>query len=286
MNRLILIALLFTTLVSCNTNNSLFEKVDFNDGDKLMFKYLNTDFITPEEDYAFHKKYGDFYISDINTLNSLKGLIKEETKRPSGNSGFVYMITLVGKGKNGFLGMYDLQKEVLFSDSYYTLRMEDLEKLSDKFIQIEKCKIQFQTIPSLKKGIQLLKQNNFEIEHYEKIVESGITEFNGMTTIKTTRETIPNIKNFKVIEKKINLNSTNLEYKIVKASTDADGDSVEIQIASNMSLGKLIPDNYVISKPYNETVELFPIEAYNIENVDIEVLFEDNDVKYELIECK
>jgi len=182
--------------------------------------------------------------------------------------------------------MYDLKKEVLFSDSYYTLRIEDLENLSDNFIQIEKCKIQFQTIPSLKKGIQLLKQNNFEIEYYEKIVESGIAEFNGMTTIKTTRETIPNIENFKAIEKKLNtdLITTNFEYKIVEASTD--GDSVEIQIASNVSLEKLIPDNYVISKPYNETVELFPIEVYNIENVDMKVLFEDNDIKYELIECK
>jgi len=285
MNRLILIALLFTLLISCN-HNSLFEKVDFNDGDKLMFKYLNSDFISSEEDYAFHKKYGHFYISDINTLNSLKGLIKEETKRPSENSGFVYMITLVGKGKNGFLGMYDLQKEVLFSDSYYTLRIEDLEKLSANFTQIEKCKIQFQTIPNLKKGIQLLIQNDFEIEYYEKIVKSGILDFNGMTTIKTTREAIPNIENFKAIKKKVNtdLISTDFEYKIVEASID--GDSVEIQIASNVSLEKLIPNNYVISKPYNETVELFPIEVYNIENVDMKVLFENNDIKYELIECK
>ena len=59
MNRLLLIALLFSTLVSCD-NSSLFEKVEFNDGDKLVFKYMNADFIAPEEDHEFHKKNGHF----------------------------------------------------------------------------------------------------------------------------------------------------------------------------------------------------------------------------------
>ena len=283
MNRLLLIALLFSTLVSCD-NSSLFEKVEFNDGDKLVFKYMNADFIAPEEDHEFHKKNGHFYISDVNTLNSLKGLVKGKTNRPTKNSGFTYMITLVSKNKNTFLGMYDLQNEILFSNSYYTLRIKDFEKFSGKFIQIKKYKIQFQTIPSLKKGVELLKQNNFEVEHYQKIIESGIAEFNGITTIKTTRETFPNIENFKSIEKKIktDLSSIDFEYKLAGFSTD--GDSVEIQIASNHDLGNSLPSNYVIFKPYNETVELFPIEAYNIENIKLKDLFKSNNIKYKLVE--
>lgn len=261
-----------------------FEKVDFNDGDKLVFKYMNADFISPEEDHTFHKKYGHFYISDVDALNSLKGLVKEKTKRPTENSGFAYMITLVNKDKKSFLGMYDLQEEILFSNSYYTLRIEDVEKISDKFIQIEKYKIQFQTIPSLKKGVELLKQNSFEVEHYQKIIESGITEFNGMTTIKTTRETFPNIENFKSIEKKIkaDLSSIDFEYKLAGASTDRD--SIEIQIASNYNLANLVPANYVVTKPYNETVELFAIDAFNIQNVDLKDLFGSNNIKYKLVE--
>ncbi len=211
MNRLLLIALIFSTLTACDSS-SFFEKVEFNEGDKLVFKYMNADFIAPEEDHEFHKKNGNFLISDIDALNSLKGIVKEKTNRPSENSGFAYMITLVSKNKSSFLGMYDLQKEVLFSNSYYTLRIEDIEKFSDKIIQIEKYKIQFHTIPSLKKGIELLKQNNFEVEYYQKIMESGIADFNGMTTIKTTRDAFPNIENFSSIEKKIkaDLKSINL----------------------------------------------------------------------------
>jgi len=283
MNRLLFIALLFSTLVSCDSSN-LFEKVDFNDGDKLVFKYMNEDFITPEEDHEFHKKNGHFYISDVNALNSLKGLLKEKTNRPSENSGFAYMITLVSEDKSLFLGMYDLQKEILFSSSYYKLRIEDIEKFSDKFIPIEKYNIQFQTIPSLKKGVELLKQNNFEVEHYQKIIESGLAEFNGMTTIKTTRLEFHNIENVNSVEKKIkeDLKSINFEYKLAGFSTDMD--SVEIQIASNQDLANSLPSNYVIFKPYNETVELFPIEAYNIENVDLKNLFRNNNIKYKLVD--
>ncbi len=283
MNRLILIVLLFSTLVSCDSS-SLFEKVEFKEGDKLVFKYMNADFITPQEDHDFHKKNGHFYISDVNALNSLKELVKEKTNRPSENSGFAYMITLVSKDKSLFKGVYDLQKEILFSNSYYKLRIEDIEKFSDKFIPIEKYKIQFQTIPSLKKGVELLKQNNFEVEHYQKIIESGIAEFNGMTTIKTTIETFPNIEDVNSIEKKIktDLKSIDFEYKLAGFSTD--GDSVEIQIASNQELASLIPDNYKVFKRYNEQVELFPIEVYNIENVDINELFKANKIEYKLVE--
>ena len=194
------------------------------------------------------------------------------------------MITYVSKDKNYFLGMYDLQKEILFSNSYYILKIETIEKFSDRFISLEKYKIKFLTIPSLKKGVELLKKNNFEVEHYQKIIESGIAEFNGMTTLKTTRETFPNIENINSIEKKIkaDLKSIKFEYKLAGFLTD--GDSVEIQIASNQELASLIPDNYKIFKPYNEKVELFPIEAYNIENVDINELFKVNKIEYNLVE--
>jgi len=282
MNRLLLIALLFSTLISCDSS-SLFEEVEFNDGDKLVFKYINEDFIVPGADPEFHKKNGHFYISDVNALNSLKGLIKAKTSRPSKNSGFAYMITLVSKNENSFLGMYDLKNEILFSNSYYKLRIEDIEKFSNKFIQIKKYKIQFKTIPSLKNGIELLIQNNFEVEHYQKIIESGIAEFNGMTAIKITRETFPNIENFKSIEKKIktDLNSIDFEYKLTGFS--ADRDSVEIRIVSNHDLANILPVNYIIFKPYNETVELSPIEAFNIENIELKDLFESNNIEYKLI---
>ena len=282
MNRLLLIALLFSTLISCDSS-SLFEEVEFNDGDKLVFKYINEDFIVPGADPEFHKKNGHFYISDVNALNSLKELVKVKTSRPSKNSGFAYMITLVSKKENSFLGMYDLKNEILFSNSYYKLRIEDIEKFSNKFIQIKKYKIQFKTIPSLKNGIELLIQNNFEVEHYQKIIESGIAEFNGMTAIKITRETFTNIENFKSIEKKIktDLNSIDFEYKLTGFSVDRD--SVEIQIASNYDLANILPVNYIIFKPYNETVELFPIEAFNIENIELKDLFERNNIEYKLI---
>jgi len=164
------------------------------------------------------------------------------------------------------------------------LKIETIEKFSDRFISLEKYKIKFLTIPSLKKGVELLKKNNFEVEHYQKIIESGIAEFNGMTTLKTTRETFPNIENINSIEKKIkaDLKSIKFEYKLAGFLTD--GDSVEIQIASNQELASLIPDNYKIFKPYNEKVELFPIEAYNIENVDINELFKVNKIEYNLVE--
>ncbi len=61
-------------------------------------------------------------------------------------------------------------------------------------------------------------------------------------------------------------------------------DSVEIRIASNIDLANSVPANYVIFKPYNETVELFPIEAYNIENVDIKGLFKSNNIEYGLVD--
>jgi len=284
MFRLFLITLLFLILVSCE-NNSFFKKVDFNDGSyKLIFKYINSDYITSEEDHNFYKKYGHFCISDVDALNSLKGLIKEKTKRPSQNSGFTYMISTVSKGENYLLGIYDLQNEVLFSKSYFKLRIEDIENLSNKFIKVEKLKIQFLTIPSLKKGIELLKESSFHIEHYNKIIESGILEFKGMTTLKTTREAISDIENIKSIEKEIkaDFGSINFEYRLVSLS--ADRDSIKIQIASNVNMENSIADNYVIVKPYSETVEIIPIDVYNIENVDLKNLFGNNNIKYKLIE--
>lgn len=283
MNRLIFIGLLLSIIVSCDSN-SLFEKFEFKEGDKLVFKYVNEDYIIPQEDHEFHQNNGHFYISDVDALNSLKGLVKTKANRPSEYSGLVYMITLVRRDKSIFLGIYDLQKEILFSNSYFTLSIEDIEKFSDKFIPIEKYKIQFLTIPSLKRGVELLKQTNFEVENYQKIIESGITDFNGMSTIKTTRDVFPNIENSNSIEKKIkaDLKSIDFEYKL--AGYSAGRDSVEIRIASNQDLADFIPANYVIFKPYNETVELFPIGVYNIEKVDIKELFKSNNIEYRLVE--
>ena len=57
--------------------------------------------------------------------------------------------------QHGMIGVIvDEVKEVI------NLADEDIEKFSDKFIPIEKYNIQFQTIPSLKKGVELLKQNS------------------------------------------------------------------------------------------------------------------------------
>ncbi len=279
MNRLILIAIILTTIVSCS-ENSYFDNVDFKNGDKLVFKYEDLRI----DDNEFQKRYGHFYISDINTLNSIKGLLTENTSRPSENSGFSYTIMLEGRDKSYFLGMYDIQKEILFSNSYYTLKNEDLEKYSKKFIPLEINRIKFLTVSSFKKGIELLHKNDFVVENFDRMNEMGIAGFNGVTTIKTTRDAFPYIEQYKSlesIEKKIKneFRSIDFDYKLVNITVY---DSVEIQIASNRSIENLIPENYSIVKPFNENVDLSPIDVYNIENVDLKILFKSNDIKYEL----
>ncbi len=279
MNRLILITLILTTIASCGGSN-YFDNVDFKNGDKLVFKYEDLRI----EDNEFQKRYGHFYISDINTLNSIKGLLKDKASRPSENSGFSYTIMLEGRDKSYFLGMYDVQKEILFSNTYYTLRNEDLEKYSKEFIPIEIYEIKFLTVSSFKKGIELLHHNSFVVENFDRVNEMGIAGFNGVTAIKTTREAFPNIEQYKSlesVEKKIKkeFRSIDFEYKLVNISVY---DSIEIQIASNRSIENLIPENYTIVKPFDEYVDLSPIDVYNIENVDLKTLFESNDIKYEL----
>ncbi|WP_075603625.1 hypothetical protein [Saccharicrinis aurantiacus] len=279
MNRLILVTLILITIVSCS-GSSYFDNVDFKNGDKLVFKYEDLRI----EDNEFQKRHGHFYISDISTLNSIKGLLKEKTSRPSVNSGFSYTIILEGRDKSYFLGMYDVQKEILFSNSYYALKNEDLQKYSNKFIPFEIYKIKFLTVSSFKKGIELLQQNSFVVENIERMNEMGIARFNGVTAIKTTREAFPNIEQYKSlesIEKKIKkeFSSIDFDYKLVNFAVY---DSVEIQIASNRSIKDLIPDGYTIAKPFNENIDLLPIDVYNIKNVDLKTLFESNNVKYEL----
>lgn len=282
MKRLAFIALVIITMVSCKSS-SFFEEVDFNEGDKLVFEYLNDDYIIPDNDHEFHKKHGHFYISDINTLNYFKELVKEKTRRPFENSGSAYMIKVIGKDKNYFLGMYDLKKEVMFSDSYYKVRVEDVEKLSDKFIAIEKYKISFKTFPSLKKGIELLKENNFDVLNYEQIKESGIAEYVGITRVRTTRKEFSNRQSIESIMHKIKSDFAKVDFKFDLLNIYANTDSIQFEIASNNCIKESIPEKYEIIKPFGETIDFLGIKAYNIDNVDLKALFEKNNIKYELL---
>lgn len=284
----LIIGTLIISLNFCSCGNKPFSKYDFSKGEyKLYFCYQANDydlvpgtFKTPE----FVEKFGNFYITDKNTLEFIQqNAIKDEVivSNPL-NSFYSLRLTCNGKAIDGAILDID-NKEIVTENGKYKFNLTELEKFDSQFKKLNSYKVYCPSISCINKLTSFVNSKHGFIYYGIQGERNPFREFSG----KIDLITLVNQNDFSGGYKKIRKQFESELNKIGKGQIfnfEYDGgDTLKISRLWDKDYTTNLPDRFRVTKAYSDSID-FPIAAYDIEKSDLIEFFVNEKVKSYTVE--
>lgn len=284
MKRLIIaFGTIIISLTLCSCTNKPLNKIDFSEGEyKLYFFYAPIDSrldSSTREITEFQKKYGNFYITDKDVLENIKGKIIQDRALENNFSNSFYVVRLICNGKVVDGGILDLEnREIIYLKGKYKFDIKALERFHNKFNKLNSFEVSSPTISNSKRLIKLVEKNNGFIYFSTQDGTNPFEGYMGKIELITAIEQNDLLKDPELNKKEYEADFKKFGKAKFFESHYEGGDSIKISMLWEKDFTFKLPKKYKVFKAYSDSI-YFPLYIYDIDREKIVEFFDKEKVK-------